>query len=112
MYRPDAVGQYTSRTFTEARTESGIAGSIGGVGDALDNAMREPTVGLYKVELIHRADCGPCGRKRRSGDGNRGVGALVNADRLHSSIGYRSPIDYETRSREPRPTAASGLEVA
>jgi len=36
-----------------------------------------------------------------------------NADRLHSSIDYLSPIEYETRYREQRPTAAASvLEVA
>lgn len=35
-----------------------------------------------------------------------------NADRLHSSIGYSPPIDYETRYRGQRPTVASILEVA
>ncbi|MDT2006698.1 hypothetical protein FXW78_22625 [Rhodococcus opacus] len=35
-----------------------------------------------------------------------------NADRLHSSIDYLSPIEYATRYREQRPTAASVLEVA
>lgn len=35
-----------------------------------------------------------------------------NTDRLHSSIDYRSPIEYETRYREQRPTVASVLEVA
>ncbi len=48
------VGQYTSLAFTEALTESGIAGSIGIVGDALDNALMESTIGLYKTEPIDR----------------------------------------------------------
>lgn len=33
---------------------AGIVGSIGTVGDALDNALMESTIGLYKTELIHR----------------------------------------------------------
>jgi hypothetical protein len=51
---PVEPGQYTSRVFVDALTESGIAGSIGSVGDALDNAMMESTIGLYKTELIDR----------------------------------------------------------
>ena len=47
-------GQYTSLAFTEALTDAGIAGSIGSVGDALDNALMESTIGLYKTELIDR----------------------------------------------------------
>lgn len=32
----------------------GITGSIGTVGDALDNALMESTIGLYKTELTHK----------------------------------------------------------
>lgn len=35
-----------------------------------------------------------------------------NANRLHSSIDYLSPVEYETRYREQHPTVASILEVA
>jgi putative transposase len=46
------AGQYTAITFTETLIEAGIAPSIGTVGDALDNALMESTIGLYKTELI------------------------------------------------------------
>ncbi len=102
--------QYTSLAFTEALVESGIAGSIGSVGDALDNALMESTIGLYKTELIDRAQSWS-GR----GEVERETAEWVrwfNTDRLHSSIDYLSPIEYETRYREQRPTVASVLEVA
>ena len=51
----DAGSRYTSLAFTEALVESCIAGSIGSVGDALYNALMESTIGLYKTELIDRA---------------------------------------------------------
>ncbi|KAF0957193.1 hypothetical protein MLGJGCBP_09023 [Rhodococcus sp. T7] len=51
---PVEPGQYTSLAFTEALIASGIAGSIGSVGDALDNGLMESTIGLYKTELIDR----------------------------------------------------------
>jgi transposase InsO family protein len=40
--------------FTQALADAGIAPSIGTVGDALDNALMESTIGLYKTELIKR----------------------------------------------------------
>jgi transposase InsO family protein len=42
-------GQYTAISFTEALIDAGIAPSIGTVGDALDNALMESTIGLYKT---------------------------------------------------------------
>jgi len=44
--------QYTSFRFTQHLVDAGIDASIGTVGDALDNALAESTIGLYKTELI------------------------------------------------------------
>ena len=54
VHHSDAGSQYTSLAFTAELREAGILGSIGTVGDALDNALMESTIGLYKTELINR----------------------------------------------------------
>ena len=71
-----------------------MAGSIGSVGDALDNGLMESTIGLYKTEVI--------GQNPRSWTGPRDVEQATaewvhwyNAYRLHSSIGLVPPIEYE-----------------
>jgi len=46
--------QYTSIAFTERLAEAGIDASVGTVGDALDNALAESVIGLFKTELIRR----------------------------------------------------------
>ena len=46
--------QYTSVALTSRLVEEGIDPSVGSVGDALDNAMAETTVGSFKTELIRR----------------------------------------------------------
>jgi len=96
---PVEPGQYTSLAFTEAFTEaliaSGIAGSIGSVGDALDNGLMESTIGLYKTELIDRDASWSGGR---GGAGNRRVGSLVQrrpvalVDRLSLADLVRDPL--------------------
>ena len=45
-----------SVAFTAELLDAGIAGSIGTVGDALDNALCESTIGLFKTEAIDRPD--------------------------------------------------------
>lgn len=50
----DAGAQYTSVALTQRLLDEGIDPSVGSVGDALDNAMAETTVGSFKHELIHR----------------------------------------------------------
>lgn len=87
MLRPPVEpGQYTSLAFTAALTEANITGSIGSVGDALDNALMESAIGLYKTELI---DTGRTWKDR--GEVERETAAYVhwfNAERLHSSLGW------------------------
>jgi putative transposase len=46
--------QYTSIAFTERLADAGIDPSVGAVGDALDNALAESVIGLFKTELIRR----------------------------------------------------------
>lgn len=50
----DAGAQYTSVAFTQRLIDEGVDPSVGSVGDALDNALAETTVGSFKNELIHR----------------------------------------------------------
>jgi putative transposase len=110
VHHSDAGSQYTSIAFTEALEEAGIAGSIGSVGDALDNALMESTIGLYKTELIeHR-------RNRKTWESRASVEAATaewvhwyNAERLHSSIDYLPPIEKEM---EYATNIASRREVA
>ena len=87
--------QYTAIAFTEALREAGLVGSIGSVGAALDNALMESAVGLYKSELIDRH---PTFRGRAELE--RETAEWVhwnNTSRLHSSIDYLPPVEYEQR---------------
>ena len=75
IHHSDAGSQYTSIAFTAHLAAEGIVPSIGSVGDALDNALMESAIGLYKTELIRlaRPVAGPGPR----GDGDRRLLALV-----------------------------------
>jgi putative transposase len=112
IHHSDAGSQYTSLIFTDALRQAGIAGSIGTVGDALDNALIESTIGLYKTELIAR-------QRSWSGrsDVERETAGWVhwfNTTRLHSAIGHRSPLEHERayRDRITATTTAASTEVA
>ncbi|MDX3732022.1 DDE-type integrase/transposase/recombinase [Streptomyces caniscabiei] len=50
LHYSDAGSQYTSFTLAEHLEKADIAASIGSVGDANDNALMEPTIGLFKTE--------------------------------------------------------------
>jgi transposase InsO family protein len=53
LRRPLESAQYVSVAFTAELIAAGIAGSIGAVGDALDNALCESSIGLFKTEAIN-----------------------------------------------------------
>jgi putative transposase len=54
IHHHDNGSQYTSIAFTERLAAAGVDASVGAVGDALDNALAESVIGLYKTELIRR----------------------------------------------------------
>jgi len=73
-----------------------MAPSIGTVGDALDNALQESTIGLYKTELIeHDRTCSWSGAAEVEGETASWV-HWYNQTRIHHSIGRMSPIRYQT----------------
>jgi putative transposase len=95
VFHSDAGSQYTAVTFTQALLDAGLAPSVGTVGDALDNALMESTIGLYKTELVEH-------NRTRSWSGaaelERETASWVhwyNATRIHHSIGKTSPIEFE-----------------
>ena len=95
VHHSDAGAQYTSMAFTDALVEAGLQGSIGSAGDALDNAMMESTIGLYKTELI---GFDPRRTWRDAQEVETETASWVywyNHQRLHSSIGDVPPIEYE-----------------
>ena len=110
VHHSDAGSQYTSLAFTEELVTAGIAGSIGTVGDALDNALMESTIGLFKTELIDAHASTWTSRMSVERETARWV-HWYNAKRLHSSIGYLSPVEAEQRYRDAT-TAAPVPEVA
>jgi transposase InsO family protein len=52
IHHSDAGSQYTAIHYGEALMLEGLIPSIGTVGDALDNALCETTIGLYKTECV------------------------------------------------------------
>lgn len=111
LQRPIESGQYTAIAFTTELREAGITGSIGSVGDALDNALMESAIGLFKTELIDRHPATWRDRLEVETETAPWV-AWFNHDRLHSSIGYVPPVEFETNYHAIRTTTALEPEAA
>ena len=94
IHHSDAGSQYTSLAFSQKLLDHGVNGSIGRVGTAYDNALMESTIGLFKSELIHARSTSWCSRQEVETATMRWV-RWFNCRRLHSSLDYVSPVDFE-----------------
>lgn len=94
IHHSDAGSQYTSFRFTQHLVDAGIDASVGTVGDALDNALAESTIGLYKTELIKPR--GPWHNKKEVEIATAVWVDWYNNHRLHSACGGRPPTEFET----------------
>ena len=85
--------QYTALRYSERLAEVGAIASIGSVGDSYDNAMAESVVGLYKNECV-KID-GPFKTVDELELATLSWVHWFNEQRLHSMVGYRTPVEVE-----------------
>ena len=93
VHHSDQGSQYTSLAFGERCREAGIAQSMGSVGDAYDNAMCESFFATLECELIDRRSFATMSQARR--EVFRFIEGFYNTRRLHSALGYISPVNFE-----------------
>jgi putative transposase len=100
IHHSDAGSQYTSVHFTETLMLAGLAPSIGTVGDALDNALAETTIGLYKTECTREGSPFRDGPLETLADLEEITSAWVhwyNTCRLMHRLGRRPPAEAEAQ---------------
>lgn len=98
IHHSDAGSQYTSVHFAETLMLAGLAGSVGSVGDAYDNALAETTIGLYKTECTRDGSPFRAGPIRTLADLEEITSAWVhwyNTARLMHRLGRRPPAEAE-----------------
>lgn len=93
LQRPVEPAQYTAIRYAERLADAGAIASIGTVGDSYDNALAESVVGLYKTECV-KLD-GPFRTVDELELATLSWVHWFNENRLHSSIGYLTPIEAE-----------------
>ena len=80
--------------YSERLADVGAIASIGTVGDSYDNALAETVVRLYKTECV-KLD-GPFRTADELEYATLSWVHWFNENRLHSAIGYLTPIEMET----------------
>ena len=109
LHRPVELAQYTASRYAERLADAGALASIGTVGDSYDNAMAESVIGLYKAECVRRD--GPFKTIDELELATLMWVDWYNTGRLHSSIDYVPPAEYEATyyaTRTPQDQSAPG----
>ena len=93
VFHDDQGAQYTSRSFQRCLDSHGIVQSVSRPGTPLDNAVAESFFKTLKRELVKERDYGT--RDEAKQDIFKYIELYYNRVRMHSTLGYMSPVEYE-----------------
>ena len=110
IHHSDQGCQYTSIAFGRRCREAGVQPSMGTAGDAYDNAMCESFFGTLEAELLMRERFDTREQARRAIF--RFIEGWYNIRRLHSSLGYCSPMEFEQEYEKTQSPSRRGLPTA
>lgn len=94
VFHSDRGATYTSKAFRAACARLGVVRSMSRTGSCLDNAVAESLFATLKVELVNRA------RYQTRREARTSIFAWIhryNARRLHSSLNYLPPLEWEAQ---------------
>ena len=97
IHHSDHGGQYIGLIFGQTCHDTGIAQSMGAVGSCFDNAVAETFFAtLTKERLLHDVPKGGWATRAELRSAVfEYIEGFYNPTRLHSTLGMRSPVEYE-----------------
>ena len=95
LHHSDRGVQYASEAYARLLAAHGIEPSMSRTGNCWDNAVTESFFSTAKRELTHHESYANREEARRSLF--EYIEVFYNRRRLHSTLGYRSPAEYEVR---------------
>lgn len=93
IHHSDRGSQYTDGSYQTVLASCQIRASMSGTGNCFDNAHKESFFGTLKTELVHHRRYST--RDMARNDIFAYIEGFYNTRRLHSSLGYLSPRDFE-----------------
>lgn len=104
IFHGDRGSQYMSGEYRQLISDLEMVQSVGRTGVCWDNAVAEAFWSSLKREVVHRY------RFDTRSEARRAIFAWIhtyNHRRLHSSLGYVPPIEWEQRYRQPQADLAA-----
>ena len=95
IFHSDRGSQYASDDFQRMLKQYKIQGSMSGKGNCYDNAVTESFFRSFKTEFVYRQELST--RRIASMMAFDYLEVFYNRQRLHSSIGYMTPCEFEHR---------------
>ncbi len=98
VHHSDRGSQYASHDYREALDQAGIMCSMSRRGNCWDNAVAESFFGTLKTELLYELPLQTRGATRSAVADY--IETFYNVCRRHSSLDYRSPVEFELKNGE------------
>lgn len=99
LHHSDRGCQFASGAFRQLLAAHDCVSSMSRKGNAYDNAPMESFFGTLKRELVHQAAYATRNQARTAVF--EYIEVFYNRQRLHSTLGYRSPVDFEAEGHDP-----------
>jgi putative transposase len=103
-HHSDRGVQYASKNYTGLLKDHGVQISMSRRGNPYDNAACESFMKTLKYEEVYRQEYRDLADARASIE--RFIEKIYNGKRLHSALGYVSPVEFERSLLTPRSGAA------
>ena len=99
IHHTDQGATYTSVAYQHRLAEYGIAASMSRKGNCYDNAVAESFFSTLKNDLVHERDYQT--REEARAEIFEFIEVFYNRQRLHQTLGYVSPEQFETQNPVP-----------
>jgi putative transposase len=103
IHHSDRGVQYACHEYTELLKQRGVQISMSRPGNPYDNAVAESFFKTLKKEEVYMSDYRTAAEARRHIQ--HFITQIYNPKRLHSSLGYVPPDEYELQYNQTRPAA-------
>jgi len=99
LHHTDQGATYTSVAYQQRLAEHGIVASMSRKGNCYDNAVAESFFSTLKNDLVHERDYHT--REEARAEIFEFIEVFYNRHRLHQTLGYVSPEQFETQNPVP-----------